>query len=208
VSRAGGRQVGTKGPGPPVTIGEAWVVEVVAVRAVVVYESLFGNTHKIASAVSDGLRSADPSAEVTLVDVTHADPTMVASADMLVVGAPTHMHGLSTGWSRRVGVSGEQKKAGAAAATVTVDPAAEGPGVRDFLKTLPKPSAGARAAAFDTRAAMRLAGGAARPIARHLSHAGYHLAASPAGFIIEDTQGPLRAGEEDRARTWGADLVR
>jgi hypothetical protein len=176
-------------------------------RAVVVYESLFGNTHRIAAAVSEGLQSADPTAEVDLVDVARADADLVGRADLLVVGAPTHMRGLSTGWSRRAGVSGEQKKAEEPAA-VAVDPAAEGPGVRDWLKHLPPARSGARAAAFDTRAAMRLAGGAARSIARHLGHAGYQQAAPPAGFVIEDTQGPLRAGELDRARTWGADLMR
>jgi hypothetical protein len=34
------------------------------------------------------------------------------------------------------------------------------------------------------------------------------LVAEPEGFIIEDTEGPLRAGESDRAKAWGADLLR
>jgi hypothetical protein len=179
-------------------------VEVVAMRAVVVYESIFGNTHQVATAVRDGLRAADPTAEVELVDVGHADPTVVGSADLLVVGAPTHMHGMSTAWSRKLGVRGEEKKPTGAA----VEPGATGPGVRDWLPTLPAPRSGARAAAFDTRGDAPMVGGAARPIARKLRHAGYQLASRPTGFLIEQGQGPLKQGELDKARTWAADLLR
>jgi flavodoxin len=38
-------------------------------RAMVVYESMFGNTHAVADAVAEGLGSG---VEVTVVDVTHA----------------------------------------------------------------------------------------------------------------------------------------
>jgi hypothetical protein len=53
-----------------------------------------------------------------------------------------------------------------------------------------------------------MAGGAAHGIARRLRRHGYELVAEPEGFIIEDTEGPLRAGESDRAKAWGADLLR
>jgi hypothetical protein len=184
-------------------------VEVVAMRAVIVYESLFGNTHKIATAVGEGIRAAAPAADVAVLDAGAATAELIGSADLLVVGAPTHMRGLSTSFSRRAGVRDVQKKSatGAGSPAVVVDPAADGPGVRDLLRTLPPAPPGARAAAFDTRGAVRLAGGAARSVARHLSHAGYRLAAPPEGFVIEDSPGPLRAGEEDRARAWAAKLL-
>ena len=60
-------------------------------RALVVYESMYGNTHVIASNIEDGLRATH---EVTLVPVTAATAELVSHADLLVVGAPTHMHGL------------------------------------------------------------------------------------------------------------------
>ncbi len=41
-------------------------------RAVVVYESLFGNTHQIAESVASGIRSAWPNATVECVPVTAA----------------------------------------------------------------------------------------------------------------------------------------
>ena len=67
-------------------------------RALVVYESLYGNTHIVASNIADGMRGTD---EVTLVPVSAATPDLVAEADLLVVGAPTHIHGLSTASSRQ-----------------------------------------------------------------------------------------------------------
>jgi hypothetical protein len=53
-----------------------------------------------------------------------------------------------------------------------------------------------------------MAGGAANGIARRLRHRGYEMVAPPAGFIVEDVEGPLRPGELERARAWGAGLLR
>ncbi|WP_410659260.1 flavodoxin family protein [Amycolatopsis sp. lyj-112] len=53
-------------------------------RAMVVYESMFGNTEQVAKAVADGLA---PNAEVDVVNID--DVGSVAEADLLVVGGPT-----------------------------------------------------------------------------------------------------------------------
>jgi len=63
-------------------------------RALVVYESMHGNTHVIAANIADGLRSTH---EVTLVPVAGAARGLVTGADLVVVGGPTHMHGMSHG---------------------------------------------------------------------------------------------------------------
>jgi Flavodoxin domain len=63
-------------------------------RALVVYESIHGNTHVIAANIADGLRSTH---EVTLVPVAEAGRGLATSADLVVVGGPTHMHGMSHG---------------------------------------------------------------------------------------------------------------
>ena len=62
-------------------------------RVLVVYESMYGNTHVVASNIADGLRGTY---EVTLVPVALVTADLIAEANLLVVGAPTHMHGLST----------------------------------------------------------------------------------------------------------------
>jgi flavodoxin len=56
-------------------------------RAVVVYESMYGNTHLIADAIGAGLETAF---DVRVVSVTQAKPEVIAEADLVVVG----------GWSR------------------------------------------------------------------------------------------------------------
>lgn len=67
-------------------------------RALVVYEPMFGNTHSVATAIAAGLRSTH---DVTLVPVTRATADLVATAGLLIVGGPTHMHGMSSAASRR-----------------------------------------------------------------------------------------------------------
>lgn len=61
-------------------------------RAVVVYESMYGNTHLIADAIGAGLRSTF---DVTVVPVSQAGPAVLVRADLVVVGGPTHVHGMS-----------------------------------------------------------------------------------------------------------------
>jgi len=169
----------------------------------IVYESLFGNTREIAEAVAEGARTADPAAEVTCVGLSTLGPNQVREARLLVVGGPTHMHGMTSGMTRRMGVQNERK----AGHEDRIEETAEGPGVRDFLHELHKAPSGARAAAFDTRADVKMAGGAAPGIAKRLRRHGYELVGEPEGFVIEDTTGPLRDGELQRAREWGAALM-
>jgi hypothetical protein len=64
------------------------------------------------------------------------------------------------------------------------------------------------AAAFDTRLGSALAGGAGYGIADKLQGHGYGLVKNPEGFILEEAHGPLHAGEIERAKEWGAQLVR
>ena len=68
--------------------------------AVVVYESVYGNTRAIAEAIADGLGGA------SVVPVSRAG---VPEADLLVVGGPTHMHGLASSRTRQVAASAAQE---------------------------------------------------------------------------------------------------
>ena len=61
-------------------------------RAVIVYESMYGNTHAVANSVAEGLR--DEACDVTVVPVGRATEELTGHCDLLVVGGPTHMHGL------------------------------------------------------------------------------------------------------------------
>jgi len=156
--------------------------------AVVVYESMFGNTRIIAEAIAEGLRASDPGVQVAVMPVAEAASGKLTGADLLVVGAPTHFSRMSTPRSRKA--------------------FAAGPGVREWLAALPAAPPGRRAAAFDTRLSYPLAGSAAGPISRRLHRRGYQIAARPAGFIVQHSKGPLKDGERERARAWGAGLTR
>jgi hypothetical protein len=173
---------------------------------VVVYESLFGNTRLVAEAIADGIRSADPAVRVS---VTRTDATKLGEVDdasLLVVGGPTRMRRMTAPRSRRQGVQAARKAKDQQ--SCEPEPGAAGPGLREWLQALPPARLGALAAAFDTRVESRLAGSAARPASRQLKHRGFGLAGQPESFIVIGSQGPLRQGELDRARTWGAALAR
>lgn len=170
-------------------------------RAVIIYESIFGNTHQVAEAIAEGIRSHFTGADVACLPVSAGTAAMLKDADLLVVGGPTHMRGLSSGMSRRKGAEGEQKKT----PNVHVESGFAGPGLRDWFKSLERPARPAAAAAFDTRVGARMAGGAAPRIARRLRRHGYRVVAAE-GFIVDGTHGPLRDCELGRARDWGASL--
>ena len=164
-------------------------------RALVVYESMYGNTRAVASNIADGLRS---DYEVTVVPVAEATWDLVADADLLVAGAPTHMHGMSTRSTRRMAAQGAAKDGG----DLRLDPDADGPGMRDWLRDLGHRSG--LAAAFDTRLSgvPAFTGRAGRPIARLLRRRDRRLIAAPESFLVS-SQSTLLDGEADRARRWG-----
>ena len=163
-------------------------------KAVVVHESLFGNTQRVAEAVAAALGQAY---EVTLLRAVDARPEQLAGADLLVLGAPTHGHGLSRPASR----------AGTAKQGVATE-VANGPGIRELIPQIPA-TRGAAAAAFDTRFGwpVWLTGAASRRIARALRGSGYRMVVPPESFIVTKAQGPLRTGEVERASEWGARIA-
>ncbi len=164
----------------------------------VVYESVFGNTHAIADAIAEGVQSAGAGVTVTPVSGAAA---ATSAADLLIVGGPTHMHGLASHKTRHLAVEGAQEEGH------PVDPHADDDtGLRSWLRTLE--GGGARAAAFDSRAdkAAALTGSAAKGIARRLRHRGYEVA-DRQSFLVDDNEGPLADGELERARAWGATLA-
>src|SRR4051812_17153002 len=174
-------------------------------KALILYESLFGNTAAIARSVAAGLRDAVPDAVVDCRSGTEANG-VPEDVDLVVVGAPTHFWGLPRGVTRAMELQYEKRfmpevQAEVRRATTTAA------GIRGGLGPLP-PGRGRAAAAFDTQMTGPLTGGACRAIAARLLRAGYRLVAEPRTFLVEAVAGPLRAGETDRARAWGLTLAR
>ncbi|GAB4004617.1 flavodoxin family protein [Glycomyces albus] len=161
-------------------------------RAVVVYESMFGNTKQLAETVAAALAER---MAVELVEVGEAPKVLDPEIGLLVVGAPTHAFSLSRPATREE-----------AAKQAPHGLVSKGIGVREWLEEVEAPR-GTRAAVFDTRAKLRVPGSAARAATRRLRRAGFRIAGRPESFSVERTPGPLVPGEAQRAHRWAAALA-
>ena len=166
-------------------------------RALVVYESMFGSTAAIAEAIAGSLR--DSGLEVEARPISKTEPAEASDIDLLVVGGPTHRHGLSSSKSRQAAARDAKNKFS--------EPTLE-PGLRDWLKQLP-PSGGQLGAAFDTRfnLSMIVTGSAAKAVARQLKGRGNHLVAQPESFFVSNEH-QLLDGELEHAAKWAAEIAK
>ncbi|WP_426594059.1 flavodoxin family protein [Cellulomonas sp. McL0617] len=163
-------------------------------RALVVYESSFGNTGLVAEAVWHGLADHVESAAIRRVDVapTRLPPTV----ELLVVGGPTQAFGMSRPSTR----SNARAEAGLPSSAPTT-------GVREWLHLLEPPGRPVWSATFDTRLhSPHVPGSAAVGAWRLLNRGGFELTAEAESFWVTGLKGPLREGELERAYTWGVSL--
>lgn len=171
-------------------------------HALVVFESMYGHTHAIATAIAEAMREQG---DVRVVPASEATADLVAWADLVIVGAPTHARSMPTASSRASAVRNAAKPDGWS--EMDLDPTASGPGVREWLEGL-EDGHGRRAAAFDTRVPgpSLLTGQAAKGIAEGLRGHGFSVVIHPESFIV-DTHQRLKAGEMDRAGAWASTLA-
>ena len=147
----------------------------------VVYDSVFGNTEQVARAIGEAL---GPRGDVETVRVGDVQAEELTGLDVLIVGSPT----------RALRPTGTTTK---------------------LLQAIPRGGlVGVKVAAFDTRISttdinsrafgvmVKLFGYAADPIAKRLRKKGGELVVAPEGFFVEDTEGPLKEGELERAVEW------
>ena len=165
-------------------------------KALVVYESLFGNTAAMGEAVAASLR--ENGLEVDAGPISKIEPAATARFDLLVVGGPTHAHGMSRAGTRKAAVEDKRNTFG--------DPTIS-PGLREWLTQLPEGD-GRSVAAFDTRfdKPRFLTGSAAVGIAKRLARRGYHPLLEPESFFVTG-ESRLTPGQEERATAWGATLA-
>ena len=156
-------------------------------KAMVVYESMFGNTEQIARAIAAGLGE---SVEVDTVEVSRAPAAPGPDVGLIVAGGPTHAFSMSRENTR---------------ADAITRGASEGErefGLREWVNGLPSGHHDERLATFDTR--MRhLPGSAAKRAAKITRRHGYPAAAAAESFYVDDVDGPLLEGETERATQWG-----
>lgn len=163
-------------------------------KALVVYESMFGNTEAIARAIADGLAE---SVEVQVAEVSVAPRQPDPEVALIVAGGPTHAFSMSRTKTRadalnRGAPEGEREF-----------------GLREWMATLPSGRHTETMATFDTKVeSMRhVPGSAAKGAAKAARRHGYESAAGPESFYVRDIAGPLVEGEVDRARAWGRQLA-
>lgn len=161
-------------------------------KAVVVYESLWGNTAAIARAIAEGIGAQTPA-----LCTDEADASALADVDLIVAGAPLLGFSLPTD-KMRAGIRANPGRAPA-------PPDVSHPSLRAWLTALPKSNR--RYAAFETR--LRLSPGSATgEIEKAFAAAGYQRADEARRFLVKGKFGPLKDGELEKAQLWGAELAR
>ena len=144
-------------------------------KALIVYDSVYGNTEKIARAIAEAIT---PSDEVKVLRAGEANPSELASIDLLIVGSPTH------GGRPTPAVQNLLNKV----------PKLQGIKVAAFDTRIPTKL-------------VRVFGYAAGRIANNLKKKGSTLIASPEGFFVTGGQGPLKEGELERAAAWAKGIL-
>jgi hypothetical protein len=162
-------------------------------KAIVVYESYWGNTASVARAIAEGI---GPGARA--LTTTEAKGEALAGIGLIVAGSPIIAFSLPTDKMRNDMAAKQDKKAPS-------PPDLSHPSMRSWLESLPKGSG--RAAAFET--GFKLSpGGAAGTILKMLKGLGYEPVAKKQRFLVMTSYGPMRDGELDRAKAWGAELAK
>ncbi len=152
----------------------------IPVKTLIVYDSIFGNTEKVAQAMAEALAAPG---EVTLRRVTDVQPGDLPGLGLLLVGSPTRGFRptpATVTWLKAL-PSGALQGAKVSAFDTRMQ-VKQGPAILRLM-----------AGVF---------GFAAKPIAARLQKAGGTLACPPEGFIVLGTEGPLQEGELERAAAW------
>lgn len=152
-------------------------------KALIIYDSVYGNTEQIAKAIGAGLTG-----DVKVVRVGEANPSTLVGCDLLILGSPVH-GGRPTPaldeFVKSLAANSLQGVNGAAFDT-RFDAVEQGVGLRVLMSVIRY---------------------AAERLAKDLKKKGGTLVAKPEGFIVEDKEGPLKQGELERATKWAQQLL-
>ncbi len=150
-------------------------------KALVIYDSVFGNTEKVAQAMAAALGGE-------AVRVGNVRPAHLQDVELLLVGSPTR------GWRPTPEMSAWLKSLSAGS-----------------LKGVRTAAFDTRTAPEDVKphwmSFIVKFGVAAKPIAELLQAAGGAQAADPEGFLVLDREGPMKPGEIERAAEWAKKLL-
>ncbi|MFC0678724.1 hypothetical protein ACFFGH_12820 [Lysobacter korlensis] len=168
-------------------------------RALVVYESMFGTTRELSEAIAAGLKR---SLDVRLCRADEVQTEDASAAELLVAGGPAHSQSSATPASRQeAAVWGEDPATG-----LRVDLTEMTTGPREWFDELE--SVPGLFAAFDARTDIPklLTGAASVRIGRELRLRGSTPVVPPESFLLTRSGG-LKSGEAERARWWGEQVA-
>jgi flavodoxin len=156
-------------------------------KALIVYDSYFGNTKEIALAIAQKFESQ---ATVTTCRASEVKLEQLAGLDYLLVGSPTR--GFNPSDATKIFLKSIPASALKGIRTAAFDTRIPVKEVNNFLLNILVP----------------IFGYAAEPIAKQLLHKGGVSAGAPAGFVVNKSEGPLKDGELERAAAWAESLIK
>jgi flavodoxin len=157
-------------------------------KALLVYDSFFGNTERIAQSIGNAL---GPPEDVGILRVGNVRPEQLAGLKLLIVGSPTRAFRPSpaiTNFLKSIPKNG-----------------LKGVKVAAFDTRMTEEEI--NSAVFILRILVNIFGYAARPISDRLVKKGGQLIVPPEGFFVHGTEGPLKEGELERASNWAMQII-
>jgi flavodoxin len=157
-------------------------------KALVVYDSFFGNTERIAQSIGNAL---GPPEDVGILRVVDVRPEQLAGLKLLIVGSPTRAFRPSPAMKNFLKSIPKDGLKGAKVAAFDT---------RITDKEIDS-------AVFILRILVNIFGYAAKPIADRLVKKGGEPIVPPEGFFVRGTEGPLKEGELERASDWAKQIL-
>lgn len=145
-------------------------------KSLVLYDSVYGNTEKVARAISKFLRAE-------IVNVADANPSKLHNYELIIVGSPVHGGRASPAMQEFIKKIPDNSLKGIK--VTAFDTRISPEGKKFWLRLL-----------------MKMLGFAAERLANDLTKKGGILLIKPQGFIVKDKEGPLQEGELEKAVEW------
>jgi flavodoxin len=152
----------------------------------IVYDSYFGNTEKVAQAIDAAL---NPYGGVKTLPVGQVTAEQVGGFDLLIIGSPTRGFRPTEAISKFLTALSKDHLAGLRVAAFDT---------RILLETIDSSV---------LRFIVDKGGYAASTIAKVLEKKGGKLLVPPEGFLVTGEQGPLKDGELERAAEWAIQII-
>lgn len=149
-------------------------------KALIVYDSVFGNTGKIAQAMGKALGLP----ESDVIRVNQAKAEQIDGLELLIVGSPTRGFNATRPLYDFLKSLPANKLKGIRVAAFDTRVSVET--VKSALLT----------------SLVKFFGYAAEKIAKRLQKKGGKLISTPEGFFVDDREGPITQGELERAAEW------